>query len=514
YAGCSHRGSWPEEVLTLYASAKEGDAVLAFTLLVVKLLFGEFSVDAALGVAQAQRRELLRRRGTGSSLLIDTFQWLRVPGTPDARTIVHTRAAAAAAAHMRPTYATHTARAVSEPFGRALNLYFQSAFLTSAIQSLRKGGGGDGLVDVRSCRVLDAIFRIRAHLAGRVSGAGLVHVSLPRDVGAAAARETVDAVVSAWTTYSSAWHECLRMASAPHSPCESPAHVIAAAADTSTPPRKRRRMEADGPATHTRGLVLGGRPGSDSYVALEAPVGVHLALEGLQTSYAGVQIPISAQWSIDPASDIPFDKQLEELPNRDAYALYLLTNILNRTGGLIKNAIRGRGYAYGVGIHPRCDSGYLAVYISHAVDAPKSLEALWETLHALEDEGEWSDVVDEFQLDAARSMFFLHTYTLLSESLVLEDASSLFLGFSGLEQRLIWVRKHVEAVTLADLRRAFLKFFAPLVSKDTASAIYLVATPQHPAGTEAAFLSQLDSNPYGVRFKAIGLTDLDPTVPV
>ncbi|KAJ1722269.1 hypothetical protein LPJ61_005948, partial [Coemansia biformis] len=26
YAGCSHRGSWPEEVLTLYASAKEGDA--------------------------------------------------------------------------------------------------------------------------------------------------------------------------------------------------------------------------------------------------------------------------------------------------------------------------------------------------------------------------------------------------------------------------------------------------------------------------------------------------------
>ncbi|KAJ2706783.1 hypothetical protein H4R19_004971 [Coemansia spiralis] len=327
----------------------------------------------------------------------------------------------------------------------------------------------------------------------------------------------VHGIVDIWGLYSGAWQECLRAVPAPHSPCESPPlppPSTVARDEATAPPRKRRRTAAEGLVPSALGPVIGHRPGSSGYVATEGPVGVHLALEDLQTSYVGVQIPIAAKWGVDPASGAPFDAQLAELPNRDAYALYLLTNILNRTGGPIKNAIRGRGYAYGVGIHPRFDSGYLAVYISHAVDAQKSLEALWETLQTLEAEDEWSDAIDEFQLEAARSMFYLHTYTRLAESLVLEDAAAQFQGFSGLEQRLLWVRKHVEAVTLADLRRAFLKCYAPLVAKDTPSAIYLVATPQHPSGTEADYRAQLNDNPYGVRFKPIGLSHLDPVVHV
>ncbi|KAJ2682457.1 hypothetical protein H4R19_007128, partial [Coemansia spiralis] len=174
YADCSSRGNWPDEVLTLYASSKDGDVAHAFALLAAKLLFGEFSSDAALQVAQAQKKELSRRRGTGASLLLDTFPWLRIPGPLDARAIARTDSAAPA----------HPIRAANEPPGRALNLYFQSAYLAAAVQSLKRDNGGDGLVGIQGSPVLDAVFRIRAHVAGCLAGAGLIHTSLPRDVGA------------------------------------------------------------------------------------------------------------------------------------------------------------------------------------------------------------------------------------------------------------------------------------------------------------------------------------------
>ncbi|KAJ2769413.1 hypothetical protein IWQ57_003117, partial [Coemansia nantahalensis] len=504
YSCCGVGGNRPDEVLTLYASTSDGDVARAFALLAAKLLFGEFSSDAALRVAQAQKRDLSRQRGTGSSLLIDTFQWLRTPGALDIRAIMRSDGSAP----------TRPSRVVNEPPARALNHYFQSAYLAAAVQSLKKGNGGDGLAGFQGTPILDAIFRIRAHIASCVASAGLIHMSLPRDVGAVAARKMVHDIAGVWGHYSGAWQESLRVVPTLDSPREPPVSSKVNGDEAVMPPRKRRRTGEEKLEQPLPWPVIGPPPGGDNYVVTEAPVGVYLALEDLQTSYVGVQIPARAQWTVDPASSDPFEVQLAALPCRDAYALYLLTNILNRTGGLIKNAIRGRGYAYGVGIHPRLDHGYLAIYISHAVDAQKSLGALWETLQALEAEDEWNDAIDEFQLDAARSMMFLHTYTRVAESLVPDDAAAQFFGFAGLEQRLLWVRKHVECVTLADLRHAFLKYYAPFVAKDTASAIYLVATPQSAYGTEADCLGWLNDNPYGVRFKQIELSCLDPVVRV
>ncbi|KAJ2158718.1 hypothetical protein GGF46_003559 [Coemansia sp. RSA 552] len=503
YAGQGIRGIWPDEVLTLYGSMRNGSVQQAFTLLVLKLLFGEFSLDTVLKTVQAQVKELKRLRGTGSSLLIDTFPWLRIPGPLDARAI--------AASHIAADARTECSSV--EPMGRAINLYFQTAFLSTLAKSLSADQASDSLAGLRSSSADDAIRGIRAFLANCTCRSGLVHVSVPCDPGLEKARGMIDAVGDIWNMYGRAWVEALPIIAVPASPCELSVEYKVADDGSITPPRKRQRMAGDDEVVNMTRRTIGGRPGSSRYVALKSPLGIHLALANLQTSYVGVQIPIDSQASVPgPIPGIDFDQQLESLPERDSYALQLLINALNRTGGPIKNAVRGRGYAYGVGIHPRINDGYLGVYISHAVDPQKALEAFWETLNMLESADEWSRVMGKFQLDAARSMLLYRRYTDMAEDLALEDAHAVFLGFSGIDQKLQWMRRHVEAITLADLRRAFLRYFTPFISKSSTSALYIVATPQAAASEKTAFLTRLNDNPYNVCFKGIELSMLDPVV--
>ncbi|KAJ2377056.1 hypothetical protein GGI05_006920 [Coemansia sp. RSA 2603] len=209
------------------------------------------------------------------------------------------------------------------------------------------------------------------------------------------------------------------------------------------------------------------------------------------------------------------EKQIESLPALDYFALRILTIIFCRSEGLLKNAIRSRGYAYGIGAHPKCEDGHLAVYISHAMNPRKALEAVWEITELLLSEEGWKDSINDFQLNLARSTLLFRCYSSLTQSLAAEDALALFHGFTGIEQSLLWMRKHVECIAVSDLRRVFIQYFAPLVSKDKPkSALYIVATPTTVAEPSDKFSKELSENPYNIEFMAMEFATLDPKVDV
>ncbi|KAJ1960316.1 hypothetical protein GGI12_003869 [Dipsacomyces acuminosporus] len=499
-------GIWPIEVLTLHGSMQSSDLQCAFRWFVLKLLFGDFGVDAILKAATKHKAELQRAKGTGNSLLIDTFPWLRIPGPLDARTI------AGSAKDAEYTLVPHRP---AEKLGRAINLYYQAAFLSSLTASLSAGMAGDDLAAAtQTDRVSDAIVRIRAHFASCVTATGLVHITLPDKQTGAEAREVVDMVVSEWTTCVEAWRQNHQVIAVPDTPYE-PSVYYRIPALIHTPPRKRRRSSAK--AKHEAVSAVPEKPsdraGSCEFVKTPTSLGVYITLPNLQTSYLGIQVPLNTRRDPKDTSVVPFAKQLEGLPATDIYALNLLANFFNRSEGPVKNAIRGRGYAYGVGIHSNFEDGNLAVYVSHAVNPQKALEAFWEVLEDLRSEEGWSTSIDQFQLNAAKSIFYYRLYTRVCQSLAAEDAAVQFRGYSGLEELLLWTRKHVESIQLSDLRRVFLRYFVPFISKDS-NALYIVTTPQAAPDSEAEFLHHLNGNAYSVDFKAIPFSSLDPVVKI
>ncbi|KAJ2034066.1 hypothetical protein H4S03_005228 [Coemansia sp. S3946] len=498
-------GHWPVEVLTLFGSTKRKDLLRAFKLMSLKMMFGDFGVDTILKVANWLKKDLLAARGTGTSLLIDTFPWLRTPGRLDACAI---------AKYDPSDSATHAmaSHAGNEPFGRALNLYHQIAFLTTLTKSLSAAMNEDDMLATEADSASNAITQIRAHFANCASATGLAHITLPKCTDGTEARDALSTLVGEWQACSSAWRENHQVVTVPATPYELPT-LYSNSHRIYTPPRKRRRAVVVVPAKVPTRLSPNSRAGSRNFAAVSPSLGIHIMLASLQTSYVGVQVPLIIERDPSDTRLVSLAKQLEKRPDTDIYALQLLCIVFNRSEGLVKNAIRGRGYAYGVGIHTNSNNGNLAVYISHAVDPLKALTAFWDVMEQLGPEAGWDAAIDEFQLSAARSIFYFRAYTGFTESMVSEDANFIFRGFSGVEEYLPWMRGHVESIKIADLRRAFLKYFVPFITKG-APSLYIVATPQFSPETGAEFLQQLNGNAYGAKFKAIDMSVLDPIVTI
>ncbi|KAJ2636324.1 hypothetical protein GGF44_003158, partial [Coemansia sp. RSA 1694] len=215
YSSRSSTGHWPVEVLTLFGSTKRKDLLRAFKLMSLKMMFGDFGVDTILKVANKLKKELISTKGTGCSLLIDTFPWLRNPGRLDASAI----------AKYDPSDSTTHAmvsHAGSESFGRALNLYHQIAFLTTVAKSLSAAMSEDDLVDAETDSVSDAIAQIRAHFANCTAATGLAHIALPTCLDRAEASSTLGTIVNEWQVCSSAWRENHQVVTVPATPYEPP----------------------------------------------------------------------------------------------------------------------------------------------------------------------------------------------------------------------------------------------------------------------------------------------------
>ncbi|KAJ2787422.1 hypothetical protein GGI15_000724 [Coemansia interrupta] len=536
-ANYTSTGHWPVEVLTLFGRTQTSDLLSALDLLLLKLLFGDFGIDAIFKAAVKESKLLASRKGTPSSLLIDTFQWIRLPGLLDARKI-----AAAGIYDTEKKGVGHPASASSlsgnESFGRALNIYYQTSFMSSVTDALTVALSGDDLVAAHANRVSDSIARIRAHFSQCIAGTGMIHITWPHAINIDNACGMVNSAAENWNFYAQKWRENHRhstiMPSSP--PLESSVHYRADSPSNPHPRKKRRGVIVDTAPTAVavsetskpkdartvaskdsslQAVSPINRAGSKDYVHVSSPLGIHIALPSLHTSFVGIQLPLDIQEHPLESLGVSTEKQLESLPALDCYALRILTIIFCRSEGLMKNAIRSRGYAYGIGAHPKCEDGHLAVYISHAMNPRKALEAVWEITELLVSEEGWNDSINDFQLNLARSTLLFRCYSGLTQSLASEDAFALFRGFSGIEQYLLWMRKHVESVTVSDLRRVFLRYFAPLVSKDKPeSALYIVATPSTSAEPYDKFSKELSENPYGIEFRSMPFATLDPKVDV
>lgn len=548
-------GHWPNESLTLYGSMPHTDYLLAARLLILKLLFGDFNTDVLLKTASDMYKRHCQVKGTGASLLIDTFPWLRYPGTPDACTFakIHNKGtpssededrhrdhpqpliavdgmldinarlssttAATTATATAAVAATTTTAAANESYGRVLNLYYQIPFLSQVVKMITNTADGTtGILDGGTINTVSrAIYSIRSHFVSSLVGTGLVHITLPTPVENTEAQGMVSVVIDEWLRCAKSWKEInsskVNVVTYPASPCEIVTHSDnrQASVQVATPPRKRQKLLNDirpmailkDPRDHPSSRV-----GSQDMVRLPFSVGVHMALSQLQTSYVGMQVQLKLSSNPDTSLGIPIADQLRTTPAIDCFSLSILCHILNRSEGLVKNAIRGPGYAYGVGIHCRGDDGFLAVYVSHAVNPYKATEAFWQVLEKLAKQEEWDKSINEFELNAARSIFLLRKYSSLSRELAAEDAAAIMTGFTGLEQRMEWIRSHIKSITLADLRRVFLGYFMQFISKPSRS-MYVVATPQYMPEIGREFLEKMDSNPYGIQFQDIEFTDLD-----
>ncbi|KAJ2226330.1 hypothetical protein H4R99_006703 [Coemansia sp. RSA 1722] len=508
-------GHWPVEVLTLFGQIPADGLQKAFALLALKLLFGDFGVDAIYKTAVKEKKLLQSKKGTPSSLLIDTFQWIRTPGSLDAQTLAAADANEMALGSAKPV--SMSAWSTSESFGRTLNLYYQSSFIDSVTAALDAAIAGDEPAAGQTGRIGDCIMRIRAHFAHCIAGSGLIHVAWPKPMTSDSAKAAVTALASDWSVFAEIWRQNHQLSVViPDSPpLDTTVHYrINTIPDA--PPRKKRRgtmeMAAKGAA---RALSASSRLAGREFVKLAEPLGIHIALSSLHTSYVGIQIPLNIQERPLDTSTVSVEKQLESLPAIDYYSLCVMTIILNRSEGLLKNAIRSRGHAYGLGMHPKCEDGHLSVYISHAVDPIKAMEAVWEIMEYLATDEGWNESIDDFQLNSARSTFLFRAYNGFPQSMASEDAFSLLCGFSGIEQSLLWMRKHIESITTSSLRRAFNRCLLPLVSRDkSVPMLYIIATPASYAEPAGKFVGKLNDNPYGISFKPMQFSVLDPLITI
>ncbi|KAJ1817888.1 hypothetical protein LPJ75_001597, partial [Coemansia sp. RSA 2598] len=267
HASRNSTGHWPVEVLTLYGQIPADGLQKAFALLVLKLLFGDFGVDAVYKTAAKENKLLHSKKGTPSSLLIDTFQWIRTPGPLDARSLAAADPSEIALGTAKPV--SMSAWSANEPLGRALNIYYQSSFISSVTTALDAAVGGDELAAGQTGRISDSILRIRAHFAHCIAGTGMIHVAWPNPMASDSAKATLAAMVNDWGVFAEIWRQNHRFSVViPDSPpLETTTVRYRVHAGADVPPRKKRRGALDSAAKDamTRAPPANSRLGSREF---------------------------------------------------------------------------------------------------------------------------------------------------------------------------------------------------------------------------------------------------------
>ncbi|KAJ1733715.1 hypothetical protein LPJ61_001429 [Coemansia biformis] len=186
---------------------------------------------------------------------------------------------------------------------------------------------------------------------------------------------------------------------------------------------------------------------------LDAPLLVHLPMKPLQASYASITIEMDLHSTPNGVAD--FEDELQALPAKDFYAVYLLTALLQRADGPLSQAVRGKGYAYGASLSTHSWTGKLTLGFSRASDVSRAILAARQVIA---DVGEnWGSHVSDFEIAMTRSAMVYDEVAALStpESIVLACIEGGLLGYKSVEQRARWRNAHLAAVTQDDLRRAY-----------------------------------------------------------
>ncbi|KAJ2517158.1 hypothetical protein GGI11_003239 [Coemansia sp. RSA 2049] len=212
---------------------------------------------------------------------------------------------------------------------------------------------------------------------------------------------------------------------------------------------------------------------NSNFPALEKPIFVHVPVESLQTSESNFSLKLDIPFR--PTSKRSFNDDLDNLIALDYFALRMLAALIGRSGGPLHNAVRGKGYSYGVHLYILAQSK-LFLRIFKASDVVKAIGAAKQLF--LDIQQNWDAHVSETDINLARSMVKYQITASQSTpiNMLLWSISNSIHGFSSAEEHNIWCNTHIAAVKMGDLRRVFEKYMFKFADHDC-PMFRLIVTP-------------------------------------
>ncbi|KAJ2759639.1 hypothetical protein H4S06_002128 [Coemansia sp. BCRC 34490] len=212
---------------------------------------------------------------------------------------------------------------------------------------------------------------------------------------------------------------------------------------------------------------------NSNFPDLEKSIFVHVPVESLQTSESNFYLKLDIPFR--PTSKCSFNDDLDNLIALDYFALRMLAALIGRSGGPLYNAIRGKGYSYGVHLYILAQSK-LFLRIFKASDVVKAIGAAKQLF--LDIQQNWDAHVSETDISLARSIVKYHITASQSTpiNMLLWGISNSRDGFSSAEEHNIWCNTHIAAVKMSDLRRVFEKYMFKFADDDC-PMLRLIVTP-------------------------------------
>ncbi|KAJ1737005.1 hypothetical protein LPJ72_000894 [Coemansia sp. Benny D160-2] len=212
---------------------------------------------------------------------------------------------------------------------------------------------------------------------------------------------------------------------------------------------------------------------NSNFPDLEKPIFVHVPVESLQTSESNFYLKLDIPFR--PTSKCSFNDDLDNLIALDYFALRMLAALIGRSGGPLYNAIRGKGYSYGVHLYILAQSK-LFLRIFTASDVVKAIGAAKQLF--LDIQQNWDAHVSETDISLARSIVKYNITASQSTpiNMLLWGISNSRDGFSSAEEHNMWCNTHIAAVKMSDLRRVFEKYMFKFADDDC-PMLRLIVTP-------------------------------------
>ncbi|KAJ2401820.1 hypothetical protein GGI23_001140 [Coemansia sp. RSA 2559] len=200
------------------------------------------------------------------------------------------------------------------------------------------------------------------------------------------------------------------------------------------------------------------------FPALTKPLLVHVPVQSLKASMSLFSLKLDLSGC--PTRKRSFDDELKDLVSIDFFALQMLVVLLGRVDGPLYNAVRGKGYAYGVRIYTVQWSNTLVLEIDRAPDIVDAVFAINNVM--VEFYNNWDSQISDTDVSLALSILqYDNTLLQSSPTTMLEQTISNYInGFKDATEYNKWRSVHLAAVTKSDMRRVFEKYVSRFSVKD------------------------------------------------
>ncbi|KAJ2657487.1 hypothetical protein IWW48_004502 [Coemansia sp. RSA 1200] len=209
---------------------------------------------------------------------------------------------------------------------------------------------------------------------------------------------------------------------------------------------------------------------------LAKPLFIHVPVESLQTSMALFSRKLDIPFY--PTGKRSFNEELTDLISLDYFALQMLSGLLGSSDAPLSNAVRSKGYSYGVHVYTVPSSRKLLLRVYQASDVVKAIGAIKQLL--VDMRKNWDSYISDSDVSKGRSIMKYRIVASQSTTKMML-AQSIFNsvnGFDSVEQYNTWCNTHIAAVKASDLRRVFEKYVFGFADSDC-TMLRLVVTPSN-----------------------------------